>query len=583
MPHTYLNKKNERLEVQDVRLLVKRQAMRHTRRMAANPLFDQQRPNEPEIIKKYRNGIKRMLSKDGYDRWCSKVGRIIEGAGLIIDRQTLNENTAEYLATEPLTYMWQYSGIQEYFLRQIIPYCIEDPNAMIVTFPYNPDFPEIPLSRPINEGGLPPNITPAIRLDVIPVEDIIYTDESEFLYYGFEVDIPWGDAGETKRERVQFQWTANEVFIWYPSYNSRYELTYTQELWYLHEFGFLPINFMPGRLSISEDGNYYNESYLHPYFEYADEFSAAYSDVQANRVSHLYPKVVMTEMPCPGKGCKGGKVKTINKLGEPDVKDCDTCSGTGIIKDGGPFSVIVQKASTGMDGEAKNANPYQYVTPPTEVFNIAWEKTFELLERGKRSVGLDLLLNMNESGVAMEHRLEDLEDLLKDFAGALIDTMEVCLECMDALLNVNPESRKAPKIIRPKKFDIKTALGHKMDYDNTLPFDRYNSALTLIQNKYRGDDVKSKVYKEAFKYAPELLLSEQEFSVRLASGIYQTINAIKRDYTVMLITEFAESLGEDVYLNTPYERTYEAIEQQIQQLAPAQDLPLFFNDNGEPE
>ena len=582
MAHKYIHTKVERLQVEDVRLLVKRQAIRHTRRLGENPLFDQQRPNEPDIIKKYRNGIKRMLTKDGYDRWCSKMGRIIEGAGLIIDRQTLNENTAEYLASEPLTYMWQYSGIQEYFLRQLIPYCIEDPNGILVTFPYNAEFREVPPSRPVNEGGLPPNQTPDIRIDVIPVEDIIYTDDVEFMYYDFTITIPYGQSGGERQERVKFRWTENEVYIHWPRYNERGELEYMEELWYLHEFGFLPINFMPGRLSISEDGQYYNESYLHPYFEYADEFSAAYSDVQANRVSHLYPKVVMTEMPCPAKGCKGGRIKVMNAKGEPELKECGTCSGTGIIKDGGPFGVIVQKPNTGMDGESRDKNPYTYVTPPTEVFVIAWEKTFELLERGKRAVGLDLLLNLNESGVAMEHRLEDLEDLLKDFAGSLIDTMEVCLECMDALLNVNPESRKAPKIIRPKRYDIKTALGHKMDYDNTLPFDRYNSAIALVMNKYRGDDVKLKIYREAFKYAPELLLSEQEFAIRLSSGIYQTINAIKRDYTVMLITELADQLGQDVYLNTDFERTLQYLDERIIQLTP--EAPqLFFNDNGEPE
>jgi hypothetical protein len=575
------NQKAEHLEVQDVRLLVKKQAIRHTRRLAHNPLFEQQRPNEPEVIKQYRNGIKRMLSKDGIDRWISKISRIIEMAGLNIERTSINENTADFLSSEPLAYMWQYSSIQEYFLRLILPYCIEDPNAILVAFPYNAENRETPLSRPISEGGLPPNTNVSIRLDIIPVEDIIYVGELDFTYYGWETEINFGNNGEKRIERVKIAFTENDIFILWPRYDEKLMLVYDTELWYNHNLGFLSINYLPGRLCIAEDGNYYNESYLHPYFEYADEFLSSFTDVQANRVSHLYPKVIMTEMPCPAKGCNSGRIKVTNKEGETEITECHTCSGTGIIKDPGPYGVILQKPKTGIDAQGGSAPPpYQYISPPTDTFNIAWEKTFELLERAKKSIGLDLLLNLNESGVAMEHRLEDLEDLLRDFAGALIDTMEVALETIDAYLNYDPSRRKAPKIVRPKRYDIKTALGHKMDYDNALPFDRYNTAVSLIQNKYRGDDIKQHIYKLAFKYAPELLLSEQEFNTRVASGIYNSQNVAKRDNVVMFLSEIAESMDENRFLDMTFEQVKPMLDAALAEIVTELPIP-FRDDNGE--
>ena len=580
MAHYKSKDKDAPLSTSEVRLLVKKQAMRHTRRLKNNPLFNIQRPNEPDLILQYRNAMARMLSKDGFDRWCSKVGRIIETAGLTIDRTTLNEATREWLEEENFQYMGQYSGVQEWFLRIIVPGCVEDPNGLIVVFPYNPESPQTPLPRPVTDGGLPNNTAPAIDVQTIPTEDIIETGTEYFSYWGWETEIRYGT--DTKKERVWFEWDANYVYINWPMYDEKLQLVYVTEVWYQHDFGFLPLNFMPGRIAKSETGEYYNESFLHPYFEYADEFASAFSDVQANRVSHLYPKVIMTEMPCPEKGCKSGRIKYTDKAGIEKIAECQTCGGSGVIKDPGPYGVILQKAQGGIDGQSGQPNPYQYVTPPTEVFALAWEKTFELLERGKRAVGLDLLLNLNESGVAMEHRLEDLEDMLKDFGGTLIDTMEVVLECVDALLHINPAQRKAPKIVRPKRYDIKTALGHKMDYDNALPFDRYNAAIQLIQNKYRGDDVKQKVYREAFKFAPELLLSEQEFSVRVASGVYQTQNVTKRDNVVMLITQLADELGDDRYLATDYEAVTAYLIPAIAALTPQSQPTGLFDNDGNP-
>jgi hypothetical protein len=568
---------DEPLTVSEVRLLVKQQAMRHTRRLRTNPLFDLQRPNEPDIIKAYRNANKRMLTKDGYDRWCSKVGRIIEGAGLQIDPETLNENTREYLEAEPFYYLGQYSGIQEYALRVIVPQCNEDPNAILVHLPYGQDK-EIPPARPVSEGGVDPSQPVNIEHLLVNTEDVIFANNEYFDFLGFEHEVTRGNSKEI--QRVIFRYTFDEIIIFWPYYNDEGKLDYRPELWYKTDFGFLAINYLPGRLTRAETGEYYNESYLHPYYEYADEFLSSFTDVQANRVQNLHAKVVMRELPCPETGCKSGKVTVRQKDGTVLTESCKTCKGSGLIKDPGPYGVLVEPVN--IDKETSSKPVISYITPPTETFNIAWDRSFELLERGEKAIGLDLLINLNESGAAMENRLQDLEDMLKDFGGSLIDTIEVMLEAIDALLNFNPANRKAPKIIRPKRYDIKTALGHKAEYDAALPFDRYNSAIQLIQNKYRGDAVKQRVYQLAFKYAPVLLLSEQEFNTRLAAGNAGLEDLAKRDNAVILLMQMATEMGDIAFLNIDEQRILQQLESEIQPLIPQRQLPLF-NDNGEPQ
>jgi hypothetical protein len=266
----------------------------------------------------------------------------------------------------------------------------------------------------------------------------------------------------------------------------------------------------------------------------------------------------MSELPCPEQGCSGGKIRV--QSGEDiQYKVCGTCKGSGSIKDGGPFHSLIKRPNTGME-QGDTGEVYQYITPPTELLQKSYEITFDLLERAKKANGLDVLLDLTESGVAKNRRLEDLQDFLGEMAGLMFDTIEMMLSCVDSLLNTNKSERVDPKINRPKQFHLKDEIDLKEDYENALSFDRYNAAMSLIKHKYRDNEDLIRGYQIILRKYPVLLLSESELQIRLANGIYTNEDILRRDQIVQIMQEVIEENEID---NLTSERIIELIESNL--------------------
>ena len=502
------------------------QACGHTRRLDTDEALEKKRPSESKEILDYRIENRRMLTKEGVDRFLSKSGRILEGYGINFAGEISKELEA-FLLAEQFYYLAQYSGLKEYTYRVILPSAIEDPNGWLMVWPENSEDPSLPAAK--NPANKPVKITTF----VIQSDQIYAANDNYILWrHGF-IKI------ENKHYPVLRSSDKVNFYIHVPRQTEdKKKIVWDSELWYNHNYDYLPINILPGNLAKSNDGYEYNESFLHSYFEYGDEFKGQFSDDQAIRVQHAFPKVIMSEMPCMAEGCKSGKIHSINRKGEKVISDCQSCDGKGKLLDPGPYGILIRPKQLSETGD--NPEPLSYVNPDTSVLKISYDTSFDLLERAKMSIGLDILTDLNESGVAKDARLEDLQDLLVNIAGSLFDTLEMFLYMIEGLLVPNPASRKPIKIKRPQNLKLKDQTALLNDYEKALPSDRFSSAMDFYENKYKGQEEIIRAHELAMTYAPLLLVPASEVPALMSAGIYGALDIRKRDRAERIFLTFAK-------------------------------------------
>lgn len=522
--------------------LVYNQAKSSTRRPAPGEQVDvirSVRPNEPDVILQYREKNFRLYAKDGVDKFHTKIIRIFRNSGIKINQELISQRMRDWLENYRFNVSGEELDLWSYFYEYVVLKSFEDPNSVLLPFPRHDGL--TPPAAPVDEGGHPPNELVPIEPLHIPSQNITYVSDDVFSWYGGKVLVKAN--GATRKEKFYYLVDAEWYYLYLPTGWNDGRLNYELIEWYKHDAGNLPINFLPGRNA--SDGSY-RESYLHPYFEYCDEASARASDGQANWVQHCYPKVIMDPLPCPD--CEGGYVNHSKPSGGVERVECDSCHGTGRIRDIGQYEVLFRPEPA--MGEAPSSNPYQLVTPPDSNLRTTFDIPFELFEMAKKAIGLDVLINLEESGEAKKHRLEDLQDILQSFGNAIFDCMERFLAGVEVLLYPRPEGStdpgwKFPTVLRPMTYSIKSATMLKDEAQNALPADRLSANIHYYSVKYSNDPKLLRVYKFALYYTPLLTMTEDEIRNRLAAGIYDQNDVIKRDLAVQVFMRLSETAGFD--------------------------------------
>jgi hypothetical protein len=159
--------------------------------------------------------------------------------------------------------------------------------------------------------------------------------------------------------------------------------------------------------------------------------------------------------------------------------------------------------------------------------------------KGKRAIGLDLLENVQESGIAKEYRLEDLQDMLKVIGDAFSDMIESYLWQVESLLVVNENSRTEPTVKRPEQYTVKNSLMLLEEAKQAMSSDRQKRAMTYYEVAYKGDAVTIKIFELAHKWAPLFGMSEEELKIRMSTA-YDNNDLIKADRAYNIFRDIAE-------------------------------------------
>lgn len=502
------------------------QAIVHTRRPEPGEeilLLERQRPNENKTIKEYRANNFRAISKEGVDKFHTKVIRILQNSS--VSFESASEQLIEWLEENRFSMNGKDYDIWSFFYFYIIPKSFEDANSLLFAFPQHSDD-LTPPALPVSEGGFRPNETIPIVTKVVSHDKIKYIDDEIIAWYGGEKKF------KTREYSFYYIVDSERYYLYEPIEKPDNQVEYELVEWYRHDKGSLPLNWVPSRESSRKN---YRESFLHPYYEYADEAISRFSDGQAVWVQHAHPKVVLAELSCPD--CTGGTIKTTSPDGKSEFVTCKKCDGTGKIKSIAPYDYLV-KPKSGIDGQS-DIKAIEYVTPPTAALESTFEIPFKLLDKAKKAIGLDVMMDLQESGVAKEYRLEDLQDLLNSFGKAIYDCMERFMYDIEVLLKPNLRNRVEAKIRRPLSYSLKSPEMLKNEAESALPADRIPSALSYYRAKYSNDPVMQKVYEYAYFYSPLLAMTEQEILNRRNAQVYSEIDIIKRDYAVMAFIQLS--------------------------------------------
>lgn len=566
---------------------VRNQAGAHMRREGVTVLFDIQRPDEPDEIRDYRDTIRRDLTSEGSWKFISKVTRVFLDNGIKPDEDNMSDEMRAFLEEPFYVTGTKRFSVVEFMYKVLLPFMIEDPNGFLVPFPFNEANPDTPPAFLEEDGGLSPLERVSIENILISSADVVFLSDNIMAWRAGEMEYKKGSKAP------YFYMVDTLYFIRYVPILRNQKLEYEAQIWYFHGLNQVPVQQMGGVLTRFEDQPrqtgemiFYYESFLRPYFHYADEFVTRFSDNQAVFTQHAYPKQIMDPIPCVNTHCREGKVRiTDPETGEVmGTETCPVCKGAKYLTNPGPYRTLIREK---MPGVENNSKVLEYVSPPVDILVHSYEVSFDLLTKGKKTIGLDLLENVQESGVAKSMRLDDLRDFLWQIASAITRVMEGHLSDIEAMINIIPADQIDPTVYLPQIIHFTNRSLLKEEAQSAISGDRMNAALAYLRQKYRDDDVKFKIYYLSYRFAPLLLMDANETSQALAAQAYDQNDIIRRDRIVDTLTQISDVLGASDFLDAEEATLLEVAEVMIEPFFPAPlqdffDIPFSGTDAGQP-
>lgn len=508
---------------------VNEQALRHIDRQDRNAILDEFRPNENEEVKEYRNKNKRDITHGDVDRWLVKMSRIIRDN--VFSSFSGSDRLKEYQSNMVYPVLGEGMDYFNWIMEVVLPSSIRDPNFIKVNLPFLPDAPLLPpaLGLQQTDGYVP------IRELIIPYDAVFERNEVVAFQWGSK---QVGD-GNSKRD-ANLYWVADDEY-WFlmDPYIEQSAIKYRAVMWYNHDSGQLPFT---NGVGVLKSG--YKESLLRSYFELADEFDAMFSDNQAISVNHAYPKIVMIELPC--MTCRKGGVSTGKiEVQSPDGtthKSCPTCHGNRTISVPGPFSTLTLPADGGLsDNPIKPSDAIHPVVYGEGLYKSRVDIAWDLLDKAKKSIGLDLLEDVNESGIAKQYRLEDLQDIIGNVVKHLHQFIRNDLWLKECLLQPIPSLREEPVFDIPTTFFIEDEAEVLKDVQSLPISERQIKIIDYYKRKYSYDPVTAKAYEMSVIYAPAQLFSQDELNSRMGF-IFSSEDVIRGIYATWAMME----MGEDI-------------------------------------
>lgn len=507
---------------------VREQAHTHTMRGKQGRILDKVRPNRPASVNMYVKENVRNITMGEYRMILMKLSRIMKANDLRLIYE--GEKLTEWVDSHPFEVLSSKRSVWDWVFEKVLPTSFKDPNALLIAEPYWID--NIPPAAPENEGGIPGTEIPKIRAKIIPSSHIRGRGSS-FVAYMFDKIRVKNVSGVERDAEVIMAVDRMGFNLLVPRLDAAGALKYDLQLWFALNDHF-PVHALPGYRTDDENGqNEYLESFVQTFFEYGDEFISSFSDNQGVRVQHIAPKYVVDGLQCQAKGCNGGQVKT--KTG---TKACDECHGRGISFIIDPYAVMQRKQAMPGEEDKNNRPAIEMIGPPESAIRMGFDISFELLQKGKHSVGLELAGRENESAEAKKLRLEDQDDMIQAYSTLLMVTVSGFLASVEIILNsAKPSDSKGVEYSVPHTFMLQTAEQINQEFTGTHLSVRQSVFLALVEARTNGDSDMVEIYNIAKNICPWLLYTEAELQTRFASGVIDRFQVYLTAKVVGLVTD----------------------------------------------
>jgi len=535
---------------QPVKKEVYEQAARHLIRDSENDILINKRPFETTEYQQYRKDNRRRLTYDPIWQFEKSLIKALQRTHFSIDE--LPNPLTENLKSKPYTFMDSKVDLDQWVREVLVPYAMLDANAITVDFPGNPINPLVPPSRLPEDGGVSQEVELDLKTKLYNYERWRSFKDPDILMLLHAKAYPVQKQDKIEMHDYYFLGDSEDWYIYYPSgFDKEGKLMYTLEFWYNHEYGSLPYAPVPGVSVMSSQQFYYRESFVRPYFEWADEFDSRFQDDQVVHTRYSYPREIVASSKCGT--CKGtGKQPYKHPYsGKIQDRSCPTCDGSGVEAVSSISGRIIRPEGTfGKDAP----DPVSFVTPPTTILEHTTQNAFFFLEEANKVLGLNSLMPEAESGEAKKIRMQNKIDKLLSFAHAVVKWKETHLMLKLHIFVDKVNIKDEIRIQAPVSISVKSEEALREEVDNSLPIDRFSTIKKYINEKYSNDPIKQRVHVLALLFAPLLAMKESEIASRIAQGAYTSNDIIRADKAVyvfeLLMTEpgFTDEIKTDSFL-----------------------------------
>jgi hypothetical protein len=512
---------------------VRDQASTHTQRGKQGRVLDSARPNRPDSIKDYVKANTRNITVAEFRKFIMKLSRIMKSNDLQIKYE--GDKLSKFLEDNPFDVLGEKKDLWDFIYEKLIPFSFVDPNGALVVLPYwNGD---IPPYMEVVDGGIPGNVIPNIAFHLISSKKIRYKSSGILVF----------EKGRNEAGTIYMVVDEVGISLLEP-FKELDKIKYRVVPWYDTPV-FCSISLPGARVHDIEKDFEYKESFVQPFFEFADEFISTFADNQAVRVQHAYPKTIIDAIACPEQGCVSGYLKGQRNADGKPIK-CTNCDANGFVTNIDPYGVLRRPATLG----EKSPHPaIEYVFPPIESLRETFIVAFDMLSKGKQAIGLDLIGNETESGVAKKLRLEDFDDMLQALSIQVMNTICSALECAESILEPIETQRKGCEYQIPSSFNIQTASELNAEFNETHLSLRHSVYMSMVEVRTHGNHEAIEAHKIALNAAPVIILTEDELRTRVASGLlsnydlWLSSNALRIASKLYMEKSIPFSVENDVY------------------------------------
>lgn len=418
-------------------------------------LITERRPHEPKDVMDYREKIFIAKTKPTFTKIFSSLQKIRRSSDWDIRFEgefpkVNEEETLEKYTGENYPY---FTSLTNWVFSLLLRKYLIDPNAVVLVYPIDRDIPENEILKPI-----------ATIFDSVNVIDFV---EDDYCVLYNPMGAVFLDSKNKEVVGKSYYVVTTQQILKYDQVDRKGTFELTDE--FNHTLGILPAFKLKGILVDQVENMYLYESRIGGIIPELDEAIREYSDLQAAKVMHIYPKeweFVQTEC----SKCKGS-----GRMLNPDwyqgcaatilrETECSTCLGGGYAINKGPYSktMVYPVKNAAIEGIAQIPNPPGGIFErDVEIVKVMEESVNSHIYSALSAINFEFLAKtpLSESGIAKEVDKDELNNTVHSIAEDIVAAMDNIYKITayiryKELYPIEKLKEMLPVVSVPEKFDI---------------------------------------------------------------------------------------------------------------------------------
>lgn len=499
-------------------------------------LIDSRRPGESEYIMNYRRTAYLPITKVPCNKVVSSLKKIVKSDDWKIDYsksevpKSLPENMTFELYCEKN--FPKDDSIENFAYKNLVRWMLIDPNAIIVVMPLSFDVESNELLRPYPH--------------IIQSKDVYDVCENYAIFLSpYEATFRDNEGNEKDGRIITFV-TKTSYFNAVQTGADSYRIDE-----YPHNVGDLPAWVLGGESKTPDINQPFYESFINGMLPSLDAAAGDYSDLQAEKVQHLYSTMwYIQSQEC--KACQGSGFSSTLSQGKQVI--CQECEGRGGVKFSPYKHFEINKSNLDPNNNVP-IPPAGYITKPTDMVGYMRTEIDIEINASLAAINMEFLAEtpMNESGKAKEIDRDELNNFVYGIAYHLVEELVNPIyyfineiRYMGAVPDPKIRAKMLPHIDVPESFDFLT---NRDAVDNLIKISASKVSANIkdlaemkyIHTEYQDiPEIRDKM-KLIHAHDPFPVYQPADYQTLIAQGIIKKIDAVLSTYIVSFVDELIKT------------------------------------------